>query len=52
MLLGVEGARVHVVLPVHPSPRIQEPVTDLLEGHPSITLTEPLPYEAMVLAHG
>lgn len=32
------------VYPVHPNPRVKEPVNELLTGHPRIHLVDPLPY--------
>ncbi|MEN0004224.1 MAG: UDP-N-acetylglucosamine 2-epimerase (non-hydrolyzing) [Bacteroidota bacterium] len=37
-----------LIFPVHPNPKVQEPVYALLEDVPNITLLEPLPYEAFV----
>lgn len=39
---------VQVVYPVHPNPRVQEPVNRLLRGHPRVTLMEPLDYVPFV----
>jgi UDP-N-acetylglucosamine 2-epimerase (non-hydrolysing) len=39
---------VHFVYPVHLNPNVQEPVYDLISGHPNIHLTAPLEYEAFV----
>jgi len=32
------------IYPVHPNPRVKEPVNELLTGHPRIHLIDPLPY--------
>ena len=39
---------VHIVYPVHLNPNVREPVYRLLENNPTITLTDPLDYIAMV----
>jgi UDP-N-acetylglucosamine 2-epimerase (non-hydrolysing) len=42
-----EGA-VHLVYPVHPNPRVEEPVTRFLGGVPYVTLLPPLDYLTLV----
>jgi UDP-N-acetylglucosamine 2-epimerase (non-hydrolysing) len=42
-----DGA-VHLVYAVHPNPRVQKPVTRLLDGLPHITLLPPLDYLTLV----
>jgi UDP-N-acetylglucosamine 2-epimerase len=39
---------VQIVYPVHPNPRVSEPVRRLLGGHARITLTDPLDYVSFV----
>lgn len=39
---------VVIVWPVHPNPRLREPVLDQLQGRPNICLLEPLDYASMV----
>ena len=41
---------VHVLFPVHPNPNVATVVTDLLSGHPSITLCAPLDYLPFIAA--
>ena len=41
---------VHVLYPVHPNPNVLGPARELLGGHPSITLCEPLDYLPFVAA--
>ena len=35
---------IHILYPVHPNPNIQGPATEILGGHPAITLCPPLDY--------
>ncbi|MBX9601303.1 MAG: UDP-N-acetylglucosamine 2-epimerase (non-hydrolyzing) [Bryobacteraceae bacterium] len=39
---------VQVVYPVHPNPNVQDPVNQLLKGHPNVVLMEPLSYVPFV----
>jgi UDP-N-acetylglucosamine 2-epimerase (non-hydrolysing) len=39
---------VQLIYPVHPNPRVQEPVHRYLKAHPNITLLEPLDYVPFV----
>ncbi|BDD05969.1 non-hydrolyzing UDP-N-acetylglucosamine 2-epimerase [Aureibacter tunicatorum] len=39
---------VKIIYPVHLNPNVQKPVYDILDGHASINLIDPLPYEAFV----
>jgi UDP-N-acetylglucosamine 2-epimerase (non-hydrolysing) len=39
---------IQFVVPVHPSPNVQEPVLRMLGGHPRIRLLGPLPYPEFV----
>jgi UDP-N-acetylglucosamine 2-epimerase (non-hydrolysing) len=41
---------LHVVCPLHLSPRVREVVRPLLGAHPRVSLVEPLDYESFVLA--
>jgi UDP-N-acetylglucosamine 2-epimerase (non-hydrolysing) len=41
-------ADVQIVCPVHPNPRVQDPVQRLLGAHPGIRLVEPLDYVPFV----
>lgn len=41
---------LEVVFPVHRNPRVREPIVHALAGHPSIALTDPLDYFALVKA--
>jgi UDP-N-acetylglucosamine 2-epimerase len=43
-----ESHDVHIVYPVHPNPRVSQPVRQLLSGHPRITLTDPLDYVSFI----
>jgi UDP-N-acetylglucosamine 2-epimerase len=43
-----ESHDVQIVYPVHPNPRVSEPVRHLLSGHSRITLTDPLDYVSFV----
>ena len=48
-LLGLAARPdVQIVCPVHPNPRVQDPLERLLTGHPSIRLMEPLDYVPFV----
>jgi UDP-N-acetylglucosamine 2-epimerase (non-hydrolysing) len=48
-LLGLAARPdVQIVCPVHPNPRVQDPLERLLAGHPSIRLIEPLDYVPFV----
>lgn len=40
--------RVHILYPVHLNPNIRQPVHELLEGIPNLTLLEPLEYLPLV----
>ena len=48
LLAIAESRDVHIVYPVHPNPRVAEPVRQLLSGHSRITLTDPLDYVSFV----
>lgn len=39
---------VTVVYPVHPNPRVQSTVIEMLEAHPRVNLMKPLPYPDLV----
>ena len=39
---------VRIVFPVHPNPKVERPVRELLDGIPNVTLLGPVPYLAMV----
>lgn len=41
---------VVILYPVHPNPNIRKPVYELLSGHPSIMLTEPMDYLPFTMA--
>ncbi len=43
-----ESHDVQIVYPVHPNPRVSEPVRHQLSGHPRITLTDPLDYVSFI----
>jgi UDP-N-acetylglucosamine 2-epimerase (non-hydrolysing) len=48
-LLGLAARPdVQIVCPVHPNPRVQDPLARLLGGHPHIRLIEPLDYVPFV----
>ena len=40
---------IEIVYPVHPNPKVQNPVYELLSGIENIKLIDPLPYEAFIL---
>jgi UDP-N-acetylglucosamine 2-epimerase (non-hydrolysing) len=39
---------VHVIFPLHLSPTVRASVMPVLDGHPNVTLCEPLDYEALI----
>jgi len=41
---------VAILLPVHPNPQVEQVVRPILSGHPQIHLTEPLEYDALLIA--
>lgn len=45
-LLAIAEARpdLHIVLPLHPNPRVGGRLRELLEGHHRLILTDPMPY--------
>ncbi len=45
-----ETPELRLLVPVHPNPRVREPVTRSLGRHPRIHLTPPLGYEDLALA--
>lgn len=46
--LLTEYPDLEVICPTHPNPSVRQQVHQVLGGHDRVTLTEPLPYEALV----
>lgn len=46
--LAIRNPDVLIVYPVHPNPRVQEPVRRILSGNENVSLLNPLKYESFV----